>query len=35
MAYFDVIEASTKLLHLVYKVTPFILIYQQFSNEAD
>lgn len=23
MAYFDVIEASTKLLQLVYKVTPF------------
>ena len=35
MAYFDVLKASTTLVQLVYKVTPFLYFYQQFSNEAD
>ena len=34
MAYFDVIEASTTLLQLAYKVT-LLYFYQQFSKEAD
>ena len=35
MPYFDVLKASTTLVQLVYKVTPFLYFYQQFSNEAD